>query len=92
MSEAWPRRRSAAATRRRRLENALTWAIGIGVIVAVVALVGTVSTLVVQWAWNTLMPPIFGLPELSFWQALALSILLSAVGKAVQVATHGRGG
>ncbi len=31
--------------------------------------------LVIQWLWNTLMPEIFGLPEVSYWQAVGLVVL-----------------
>jgi|RhiMethySRZTD1v2_1073278.scaffolds.fasta_scaffold277014_2 hypothetical protein len=30
---------------------------------------------VVKWLWNWLVPPLFGLPMISFWQALALLVL-----------------
>jgi hypothetical protein len=29
----------------------------------------------VAWLWNTLLPPLFGLPAVSFWQALGLLLL-----------------
>jgi len=29
----------------------------------------------VKWLWNWLMPPIFGLPIISFWQAWGLLLL-----------------
>ena len=43
----------------------------IGVVVAVVLLL----TLPTMWLWNYVMPTVFGLPEISVWQALALLIL-----------------
>jgi len=30
---------------------------------------------VVRWLWNALLPPLFGLPTVSFWQALGLLAL-----------------
>jgi len=30
---------------------------------------------VVQYLWNWLLPPIFGLPEITIWQALGLLVL-----------------
>ena len=30
---------------------------------------------VVQWLWNWLTPPLFGLPQITFWQALGLLAL-----------------
>jgi membrane protein implicated in regulation of membrane protease activity len=39
---------------------------------------------IVQWLWNTLLPPLFGLPVVTFWQALGLlalsRILFGGVG------------
>lgn len=29
----------------------------------------------VRWLWNTLLPPLFGLPAVTFWQALGLLVL-----------------
>lgn len=31
--------------------------------------------LVIQWLWNALMPEIFGLPEVSYWQAVGIVVL-----------------
>lgn len=31
--------------------------------------------LVIQWLWNHLMPAVFGLPEISYWQAVGLAVL-----------------
>jgi len=30
---------------------------------------------IVRWLWNWLLPPLFGLPAIGFWQALALLAL-----------------
>jgi hypothetical protein len=40
-----------------------------------VALAATVFSFVVLWLWNWLMPVIFGLHTISFWQALGLLVL-----------------
>ena len=40
-----------------------------------VALAGAVSSLLVMVLWNWLMPTLFGLPSIDFWQALGLLIL-----------------
>ncbi|MGA2608473.1 MAG: hypothetical protein ABSH01_13590 [Terriglobia bacterium] len=40
-----------------------------------VALAATVFSFVVMWLWNWLMPVIFGLHAISFWQALGLLVL-----------------
>ena len=49
-------------------------------LIAPVALVGMVVFAaigggIVRWLWNCLMPPLFGLPQVSFWQALGLLAL-----------------
>lgn len=44
---------------------------GIGVIV----IIAIIIALPTMWLWNYLMPVIFGLPEIGFWQALCLNIL-----------------
>lgn len=43
--------------------------------IAGAAALGLILGLVVQFLWNTLMPTIFGLPEISYWQAVAIFIL-----------------
>ena len=40
-------------------------------LVLMVTLLGAI----VMWLWNWLMPPIFGLPLLTFWQAMGLVVL-----------------
>lgn len=39
-----------------------------------IAMVGLIGGLV-MWLWNWLMPLIFGLPSLTFWQAVGLVVL-----------------
>jgi len=46
-------------------------------ILGVVALIAGLSLLMAfptMWLWNWLMPDIFGLVEIDFWQALGLNI------------------
>jgi hypothetical protein len=42
--------------------------------VAVITL-AAIFGLAVQWLWNTLMPVVFSLPEVSYWQAVGLVVL-----------------
>ncbi len=51
-------------------------------------LAGGIFSLVVMWLWNRLMPALFGLHVLSFWQALGLLIL----SKILFSGFHGRPG
>ncbi len=43
--------------------------------IAGAAALGLILGLAVQFLWNTLMPTIFDLPEISYWQAVAIFIL-----------------
>lgn len=43
--------------------------------VALAALFALVLGAVVQWLWNWLMPDVFGLKEISYWQAFGLMFL-----------------
>jgi hypothetical protein len=49
--------------------------------IAVGAFVAVVTALPVMLLWNVLMPGLFGLPEISFWQALGLSMLSALLFK-----------
>ena len=50
------------------LEWILLFFIGIGFSI--------ILTFPVMWLWNYLMPMIFGLPKLTFWQTFGLQILV----------------
>ncbi len=45
---------------------------------------------VVMWLWNWLMPEIFGLPELSYWQSWGLLILSSILFKNIDFGSDDR--
>ncbi len=45
--------------------------LGLVTVTALAAIFG----LAVQWLWNTLMPEVFNLPEVSYWQAVGLFVL-----------------
>jgi len=40
-----------------------------------IALLAIIIALPTMWLWNYLMPVIFSLPEIGFWQALCLNLL-----------------
>lgn len=44
-------------------------------VVVVVLAVGLLSGFPVMWLWNWLMPVLFELPTINFWQALGLYVL-----------------
>jgi len=52
----------------------------------IAVLAGGIFGFVVMWLWNHLMPPLFGLHSLGFWQALGLLIL----SKILLSGFHGR--
>lgn len=47
------------------------------IVFGVIAIIGLAILFgyVIMWLWNTLMPEIFGLPVISYWQAVGLFIL-----------------
>ena len=57
-------------------------------ILLMVVLAGTIFSFAVMWLWNWLMPALFGLHAISFWQALGLLIL----SKILFSGFHGRPG
>ncbi|MBN2280889.1 MAG: hypothetical protein JXQ65_09930 [Candidatus Marinimicrobia bacterium] len=56
----------------------ILWGI-IGVVIG--AVLALFFGLVVMWLWNWLMPTIFGLPTLTYWQAWGLVILFHILFK-----------
>ena len=47
-------------------------------IVFIVALIfGLLLVFPIMWLWNYLMPMIFGLPELTYWQTYGLYVLIN---------------
>ncbi|HEY8276567.1 MAG TPA: hypothetical protein VIG52_06190 [Methyloceanibacter sp.] len=50
-------------------------AVLIGLVVALVALL--IFTFIFQWIWNAVIPDVFGLKQITLWQALGILILAS---------------
>lgn len=49
-----------------------------GTLIGVILIIGFVALITafpIMWLWNWLMPTIFGLVTINFWQALGLSLL-----------------
>jgi hypothetical protein len=44
-------------------------------VIALVIIVAFLLAFPTMWLWNYLMPVIFGLIKISFWQALAMNLL-----------------
>jgi hypothetical protein len=49
--------------------------IGAVVGIATGALIVVIIVTIFRWLWNTTMPEVFGLKQLSFWQALKIMLL-----------------
>jgi succinate dehydrogenase hydrophobic anchor subunit len=47
------------------------------VAIAIVVVAFVVFVLVFRWIWNRTVPAVFGLKEITFWQALGILILAS---------------
>jgi hypothetical protein len=43
--------------------------------IAIAAVLVAIMVVVFRWLWNTTMPEVFGLRELSFWQAFKIMLL-----------------
>jgi hypothetical protein len=52
-------------------ENILGAILGIAIAAVLVA----IMVVVFRWLWNTTMPEVFGLRQLSFWQAFKIMLL-----------------
>lgn len=53
----------------------------LGVTIGVLALVALILGLPLMLLWNWLMPVLFGLPTIGFWQAVGLNFLSSILFK-----------
>ncbi len=58
---------------------------GIFVVLVVAVLLSLLEVIPVMLLWNWLMPLIFGLPILSFWQTFGLCVLSSCLFKNIVV-------
>lgn len=69
--------------------KSITQIIGIVfIIVVLTVVVAFVISLPIMWLWNWLMPVIFGLPEITWTQALGLSILSSLLFKSGNISRN----
>lgn len=53
----------------------------IGLFVVLIVLIPLILALPTMWLWNWLMPEIFDLTTITFWQALGINILSSLLFK-----------
>jgi len=61
-------------------------------IVVIVIVIAAVMAFVVMSLWNWIVPGLFGLPVLTFWQALGLLLLCKLLFGGFARGFHGRGG
>ncbi len=70
----------------RKIEKVIKIIIMVIIGLFIAAAIGLVLGLAVMWLWNALMPDIFGLPEIGYWQAVGLFLLCHLLFKG-----HGHG-
>lgn len=64
----------------------------VGLVVVLVAVATGLSLLLafpITWLWNSLMPAIFDLPVITFWQAFGLNLLSSLLIRSYTSNTKG---
>ena len=49
--------------------------------ILLIAVVAVILGFPLMWLWNWLMPGVFGLPEITFWQALGINALSTILFK-----------
>lgn len=50
-------------------------------VIVLLSLIGLIMGIPVYFLWNWVVPDIFGLPEIGFWQAVGLSLLCTFLFK-----------
>ena len=58
----------------------MIWILGVILIIAIAFLGLAASAWILQLAWNFVVPSVFGLVALTFWQAFALCVVLFVIG------------
>lgn len=62
---------------KRVIDDLIELVTGCGAIILALAIIAVVIGFPIKWLWNWLMPTLFGLPEISFWMALGIALLIS---------------
>jgi hypothetical protein len=62
---------------KRLLDDIVELGLGCGLLVVAWSVVAVLIGFPIKWLWNWIMPTIFDLPEISFWMALAMALLIS---------------
>lgn len=61
----------------RLIDDLMKLGAGCGTVILAWAIIAVVIGFPIKWLWNWLMPNLFGLPEISFWMALGIALLIS---------------
>ena len=64
-------------------------AVGCSILVALVIVIALFASWVMMIAWNWLMPELFGLPEITFWQMFVLSFITNGLTGGSSLASRG---
>lgn len=76
---------------KKAVEQLIELGVGCGIVAAAWAVVAILIGFPIKWLWNLCVVPIFGLPEISFWMALGLALLISILfGGVVKVRTNNK--
>ena len=73
------------------MEKAAVAIVGIAVTLTVIGMLIMAVSVVVEVLWDSIMPDIFGLPEITYWQAIQLFLLtylLIGGGATASTITH----
>lgn len=63
--------------------------VGCGIVAVAWAIIAIIIGFPIKWLWNWIMPNLFGLPEISFWMAIGIALLISILfGGVVKVKTN----
>ena len=55
----------------------------------IILVIASILALPLKWLWNWLMPILFELPKITFWQALGISMLSSILFKSSNSTKNG---
>jgi Ca2+/H+ antiporter, TMEM165/GDT1 family len=69
------------------MENMENFFRGLMVIIGIICLVSLLIGLPLWILWNLVMPDVFGLPHITFWQAVGLNLICSILFKEYRVKT-----
>jgi hypothetical protein len=71
---------------RTSLKETLTLGIGVGVIaIFMVAIISIIAAIPTLFLWNWLMPVIFGITKITFWQAWGINFLAGILFKSSSI-------